>query len=151
MFVLFCSELCSSIQLFLLAPNIRIKETHPYNAYVQIKDGSTWRYIVVSKMWNKTLSKMLCHHLGFNAMENDLSSSQCGKGCKIASGDVVCYNSHPSRTSCCVHLQPSIARENVLLPYARCKYTCFMNNYIILCLEPMLHVCLVLCTNFLYR
>ena len=113
----------------LLAPNMRLTGSHPYYGYVQIKDGLTWRYIVVNEMWDENLPKMLCNHLGFNAMENDFSSGQCGKGCKIASGDLVCYNTLPSRTSCCVHLQPSVAREIVSLPYARCKFTCFTKNY----------------------
>ncbi len=68
---------------------------------------------------------MLCQHLGF--YETDASATITGRftqaGYKIATGDLICYNTQTSETSCCVHLRPSttkgIARK---IPYARCKY-----------------------------
>ncbi len=69
---------------------------------------------------------MLCQHLGFH--ETDASATTTGRftraGYKIATGDLICYNTQTSETSCCVHLRPStikvIARR---IPYyARCKY-----------------------------
>ncbi len=109
-------------KLSVLAPNIRLSyKTN--KGYLQIKDGSTWRY-VVEENWDLNRERMLCLHLGF--YETDASATATGTftraGYKIATGDLICYNTQTSGTSCCVHLQPSTTKEIVRkMPYARCK------------------------------
>ena len=89
----------------------------------EIKDGSTWRR-VVEKNWNEKRQKMLCQHLGFEEMNgNIIETKQLETELQIAAGDLICYNTQSSRTSCCVHLEPSTSTTSITIPYTRCKYT----------------------------
>ena len=66
---------------------------------------------------------MLCQHLGFKETDaKDPKIIQFKSRYRIAIGDLICYNTQPNGTSCCVHLVPSIASSNVQIPYARCEY-----------------------------
>jgi hypothetical protein len=114
--------ICSFIHSFKISePNIRLTSL-PYRGYLLIKDSSTWRY-VSEKNWDVNRENMLCRHLGFK--ETDAKHPETNPfrlNYRIAIGDLICYNTQPSVTSCCVHLVPSIASSNVQIPYVRCKY-----------------------------
>ena len=101
------------------APNIRLTKENA--GYIQIKDGSIWR-TVFEKNWNEDRQKMLCRHFGFDEIDDNLIEvRQLGAEKQIASGDLICYNGEQNKTSCCVHLTPSISTTNTTIPYVRCK------------------------------
>ena len=64
---------------------------------------------------------MLCQHLGFEDTAV-ISTAQLYGRRQIATGDLICYKTQSSETSCCVHLQPSTTTSSITLPYVRCKY-----------------------------
>ncbi|CAB3995581.1 receptor-type tyrosine- phosphatase epsilon-like isoform X1 [Paramuricea clavata] len=102
------------------APNIRLSRS-PYEGYIQIKDGSTWRYVKEDN-WDKNRQTMLCQHLGFDeTVKNDIIYRQSPSGVKMATGDLICYNTQSSATSCCIQLEPSIANSQVDMPYVECN------------------------------
>ena len=110
----------STLSFKISEPKIRL--TSSYKGYLQIKEGSTWIY-VKDENWDVKREKMLCQHLGFKETDaKDPETFWFGSGYKIAIGDLICYNTQPSGTSCCVHLVPSIASSNVPIPFARCEY-----------------------------
>ena len=103
-------------------PKIRL--SHRSSGYIEIKDGSKWRY-VVEENWDKNRQKMLCQHLGFEeTASNDIATAyrRSTTGLHFATGDLICYNTRSSETSCCVHLQPSTTTASITLPNAKCKY-----------------------------
>ena len=116
-------ERCYSIVKFYInvpAPNTRL--TNQNKGYIEIKDGSIWRK-VVEENWNKKRQKALCQHLGFEETDsNVIQDVRLGSGQQIATGDLICYNTKPSGTSCCVHLEPSTSTKSTSFPYVRCKY-----------------------------
>ena len=100
--------------------DIRLKDQNEGN--IEIKNGSIWS-IVVEENWDKEREKMLCQHLGFQEIDgNNVVTSQLGSGQQIFTGDLICYNTQSSRTSCCVHLKPSTSTTRTKIPYVRCKY-----------------------------
>ncbi|CAB4004016.1 receptor-type tyrosine- phosphatase epsilon-like, partial [Paramuricea clavata] len=110
------------------APNIRFLPL-PYEGYIQIKDGSTWKY-VKEENWDKTRQKMLCHHLGFSETNaNVIFIGRFRQRHNIATGNLICYNTQPNGTFCYIHPVPSTITSNVDMPYAKCK----------ICDKPLLH------------
>jgi hypothetical protein len=110
----------STLSFKILEPKIRL--TRSYQGYLQIKQGSTW-INVNEENWDVKREKMLCQHLGFKETDaKDPKTIWVGSRYKIAIGDLICYNTQPSGTSCCVHLVPSIPSSNVPIPFARCEY-----------------------------
>jgi hypothetical protein len=100
------------------ASNIRLTPS-PYSGYIEIKHGSTWRY-VNEKNWDKIRQKMLCQHLGFRETDaNVINTYWSRRSYKIATGDLICYNTLSSGTSCCTHLVPST--NTSYLSYAKCE------------------------------
>jgi hypothetical protein len=100
------------------ASNIRLT-TLPYSGFIEIKHGSTWRY-VNEKNWDKIRQKMLCQHLGFRQTDaNLINTFWSRRSYKIATGDLICYNTLPSGTSCCTHLVPST--NTSYRSYAKCE------------------------------
>ncbi|CAB4024291.1 ---NA---, partial [Paramuricea clavata] len=101
-------------------PNIRLTGL-PYQGYIQVNDGSTWKY-VNEKHWDKIRQKMLCQHLGFK--ETDANPiyiyAWSQRSYNIATGNLICYNIQPSKTSCCIRLVPSTSNPAPGLPYAKC-------------------------------
>jgi hypothetical protein len=115
-----CLKNKSTLSFKISEPKIRL--TSSYQGYFEIKEGSTWIY-VYEENWDANREKMLCQHLGFKETDaKDPETFWFGSGYKIAIGDLICYNTQPSGTSCCVHLVPSIASSNVPIPFARCEY-----------------------------
>ena len=109
------------------APKIRL--TNRNAAFIEINDGSTWRR-VVEENWDQNRQKMLCQHLGFEEINgNKIETRRLGSGQQIASGDLICYNTQSSGTSCCAHLEPSTSTTSIRIPYVRCK----------ICNNPLLH------------
>ena len=106
--------------LFLCDAQIRLCGRYPYRGYVQIKDGSTWRFFV-NKTWDKNDQKMLCRHLGFNSTKSDVIFGRCPRGIRIASGDLRCYITNSNRSSCKFQLETFIAAGLERVPYVRCK------------------------------
>ena len=94
----------------------------PNQGYVQIRDGLTWQY-VKEENWDRNREKMLCQHLGFHETNEDtVTTGHVNSGCNILTGDLICYNTQPSKTSCCVFLKPSTTNKTVDgISYARCK------------------------------
>lgn len=106
---------------FLSGPNIRLSDS-PIKGFIEIKDGLTWRK-VVEENWDKNRQKLLCQHLRLHeTAENNISTRNIGSGQNIATGDLICHNTQPNETSCCIHLEPSTTISRVTLPYATCKY-----------------------------
>jgi hypothetical protein len=101
---------------------MRLWGRYPYRGYVQVKNGSTWRY-VIDKNWNKNRQKMLCRNLGFKKSLDKVHSGRCPKGTKIASGDFICHNTKENQPPCRAHLHHSIATGQESIPYAQCKCT----------------------------
>ena len=65
---------------------------------------------------------MLCQHLGFNETD-DFRSDWFGSRPDIATGDLICYNTQASGTSCCTHLVPSRPTNNLVrITHVRCEY-----------------------------
>ncbi|XP_028410756.1 uncharacterized protein LOC114533438 isoform X2 [Dendronephthya gigantea] len=110
------------IEAITTARNIRLKNL-PNGGRLQIKDGSSWRYVREDN-WDKKRQKMLCQHLGFvETTENNIMRRRMRflGGLKIASGDLICYRRHSKGTSCCAHLVLSTTRSFVSVPYVKCK------------------------------
>ncbi len=106
--------------IHVLVPQIRL--AYRNSGYIEIKYGLIWRY-VVEENWDKNRQKMMCQHLGFEeTASNSIDTRQLGSGRHIATGDLICYNTQSSETSCCVHLQPSTTTSSITFPYVRCKY-----------------------------
>jgi hypothetical protein len=104
----------------LLVPRIRLLGIYPDRGYVQIKDGSTWRY-VSDRKWDKNHQHLLCEQLGFTPESGSVRSGLVPPGVKVAFGDLICYKGNTNRSSCCVNLYPAIATEREMVPYAECK------------------------------
>jgi hypothetical protein len=93
----------------------------PNEGFIEIKD-SIWR-TVKEENWDKNHQKMLCQHLGFK--ETDANAIRFIKiGCEqdIATGNLICYKTQPSGTSCCIRLVPSKTKSDVDMPYVKCEY-----------------------------
>jgi len=123
--------LYKSVRFSVLAQKIRLWGRYPYSGYVQIKNGSTWRYFV-NKTWGKNNQKMLCQHLGFKSTKSDVIFGRCPKGITSASGDLICNITNANRTSCNFHLETFIATGLERVPYVRCKCRCYKNSYHVL-------------------
>jgi hypothetical protein len=109
-----------SLIIIVLATNIRL--TNHNQGYIEIKDGSIWRKVVENN-WDENRQKMLCQHLGFEEITgNNMETKQLERGQKIATGDLICYNTQLNGTSCCVHLESSTTTTTTVAPYVRCKY-----------------------------
>ena len=122
-----------------LVPASKIRLASSYEGSIQIKDGSTWRY-VKEENWDKKRQKMLCQYLGFNGSKSDeiVSPSRLSRGKNIATGHLMCYKPPSKEVSCCVHLTPYKNQNIVEIPYARCKCTLMIDK-----------CCLVLDSRFL--
>ena len=108
-----------------LAQNIRLGKV--YTQDIEIKDGSTWRKVVEDN-WDKERQKMLCRHLGFNETdENKISTKTITNG-NIATGNLICYNTAASETSCCIHLEPSPVSTIVKIPSVNCEYIVYIDG-----------------------
>ena len=87
-----------------------------------MKNDTTWRK-VNEENWDRDRQKMLCKHLGFSETSaNAIRNMEIGSNEKIVTGDLACYNTGSSETSCCVHLVPSITTSKVNIPYTECEY-----------------------------
>ena len=107
-----------SLIIIVLAANIRL--TNENQGYIEIKDGSIWRKVVENN-WDENRQNMLCQHLGFEEITgNNMETKQLESGQKIATGDLICYNTQLTKTSCCVHLEPSTTTTTTVAPYVRC-------------------------------
>ncbi|XP_028417346.1 uncharacterized protein LOC114541738 [Dendronephthya gigantea] len=109
-------------QAITTARNIRLWNS-PNRGYLQIKDGSGWRY-VREENWDKKRQKMLCQHMGFVETAKNIiwrRRIRLLEGLKIASGDLMCYRRRLRRTSCCAHLVLSTTMSSVPVPYVKCK------------------------------
>lgn len=96
----------------------------PNRGYLQIRDGSGWRFVSEDN-WDKKRQKMLCQHLGFARTTEKIISRRrfrSPSGLKLASGDLICYNRRSRVTSCCAHLVPSTINSTIALPYVECEY-----------------------------
>lgn len=111
-----------NISFIFLVHKIRLSQIHV--GFVEIKDGSTWRK-VKEKNWDRNRQKMLCKHLGFEESANlDLVFSEELRSVEtIVTGDLICYNTQPSRTSCCAHLHSSTTNSYTNLTVVNCKYS----------------------------
>jgi hypothetical protein len=70
--------------------------------------------------------------LGFEEIDsNVIQTGQLGSGRQIATGDLICYDTQSSRTSCCVHLKPSISTTSTRIPYMSCKYAIYTHKLVI--------------------
>ena len=63
---------------------------------------------------------MLCQHLGFNETDY-FRSDRFRSSPDFATGDLICYNTQDSGTSCCTHLVPS-TNNLVRITHVRCEY-----------------------------
>ena len=90
--------------------------------YIQVEDDSTWRY-VKEEHWDQNRQKMLCQHLGFKETDANYiySNYRIGGEHSIATGSLICYNTRPSETSCCIHLVPSTSTSNSKMTRAKCE------------------------------
>ena len=111
------------------ASNIRL--TSSYQGLIQIKDGSTWRF-VKEENWDKRRQKILCQLLGFSENNEIASRYELKSGYNIATGHLICYKPHSKGVSCCVHLTPSKNEKTVSIPYAKCKCTFMTEKYLVL-------------------
>lgn len=92
----------------------------PNEGYIEVKSDSRWRK-VDEKRWDKIRQKMLCQHLKLNeAEESDIFTKTIGGGKKIANGDLICYSTQPTGTSCCIHLESSMSTSRTAVPYVTC-------------------------------
>ena len=99
--------------------NVRLSQS-PNKGFIEVKDGSTWRK-VNEERWDENRQKMLCQHLKFNETDqNNIITKNIGSGNEIATGDLICYGTQPSGTSCCIHLEPSISTSSTTVPYVTC-------------------------------
>ena len=105
---------------FDLASQVRLT-TSPYEGYIQVYDGSIWRYVGENN-WDKSRQKMFCEYLGFNSTDASISRAYLNRQNNIATGEFICYKTQSEKISCCVHLKPTI-KESTWIPYARCKNT----------------------------
>ena len=114
-------SLFNVLTIHVLAPKIRLSSRNA--GYIEIKDGSIWRY-VLEENWDKNCQKMLCQHLGFE--DTGVIRTARLDGIRyIATGDLICYKTRSSETSCCVYLQPSRTNTTSIKipwPSVRCKY-----------------------------
>ncbi|XP_028402428.1 receptor-type tyrosine-protein phosphatase S-like [Dendronephthya gigantea] len=102
------------------ASNIRLSKS-PNEGFIEVKNDTTWRK-VIEENWDKDRQKMLCEHLGFRETSaNPIRNMEIAANEEIASGDLVCYNTGLSGTSCCVYLVPSTTNSSVNIPYVECK------------------------------
>ncbi|CAB4005658.1 Venom prothrombin activator pseutarin-C non-catalytic subunit [Paramuricea clavata] len=110
----------NSSTIITAAPNIRL-ESSPYSGYIQIKYGSTWRY-VIEEQWDKNRQKTLCRHLGFKETDaNVINIYWFGRGHEFATGDLICYTTQSGGTSCCIHLVFFKWPSTVGVPSTKCK------------------------------
>jgi hypothetical protein len=95
--------------------------TKQITGHIEIRNGSTW-IKADEENWNDERQKMLCQHLGFETFD-DISAEtrQFEKGQQIITGDLICHNTEPNGTSCCIHLKPSTSNTNTKIPYVKCK------------------------------
>ena len=109
MFFIFCGS----------ALNIRLTEQS--KGHIEIKNGSVWKK-ADEENWNDERQKMLCQHLGFETFDGITTETRkLISGQQIATGDLICYNSQPNGTSCCIHLEPSTSSTSTKIPYVNCK------------------------------
>ena len=104
-----------------LAAKIRLTEQNA--GYIQIKRAYGWMKVYEEK-WNNNRLKMLCEHLGFEETEGNSSETrQLTVKENLLAGDLMCYNTKPNRTSCCIHLKVfrTSPRKPAKIPYVKCK------------------------------
>ena len=135
--ILFGKKCCIILLHLVSASKIRLVSS--YQGFIQIKDGSTWRY-VKEENWDKKRQKMLCQYLGFSGSEikEIASPSRLSSGNNIATGHLICYKPRSKEASCCVHLTPYKNENIVWIPYAKCECTFMIDK-----------CCLVLDSRFL--
>ncbi len=104
-----------------LASKLRLSKS-PAEGFIEIKDSSTWRKVDETN-WDENRQKMFCQYLGFNETDaNLIDMREISSGQATAAGNLICYNTKPSRISCCVHLEPKTTTSKVYLAYAACEY-----------------------------
>jgi hypothetical protein len=64
---------------------MRLWGRYPYRGYVQIKDGSVWRYLI-NQNWDKNKQKKLCQHLGFKSTKADIFLGAAQRELKLQEG-----------------------------------------------------------------
>ena len=110
-------------RFFVLASKVRLSPS-PHTSYIQVKHGSTWRYVGPGKNnWDKNRQKMFCEYLGFSDRDASIAGLTFIRRNDIAAGDFMCYKTQSDEISCCVHLKPTNSQERIWLPYTGCKNT----------------------------
>lgn len=88
--------------------------------YIEIHDdGLNWRKVDVDN-WDRNRQNLLCQHLGFNEDANITRKNTNSRD--IATGDLICYHTQPSGTSCCAYLHPSTTSSRISIPSVNCKF-----------------------------
>lgn len=86
--------------------------------YIEIHDGLIWRKVRVDN-WDRDRQYSLCQHLGFGR-NTQFGYTRTNNRDKTAEGDLICYNTHLSGTSCCAYLQPT--SPGIFIPHVYCKF-----------------------------
>ena len=72
---------------------------------------------------------MLCQHLGYkDTAANDIKTYLFWPGYHILTGDLICYNTQSTGSSCCVHVVPVRTTSNIYMPYVKCEYSLYSTN-----------------------